>query len=163
VLDNPEAARARASQNGYSGLSVVGLPGGTPSQLDALVRRYKPRWMVVNQLHNLHVRSENEASKRMVAAQAMRNLAKKYDMVVISVTQGDGSSVGKAILDIGDVYYSNIAVQGAVDLMLGVGMNAEMEEQGVRSISYPKNKLNGAHGHVMVQIIPQISKMRSLT
>lgn len=161
VLRHPEEANIKAAQKGYGGLSVVGLPGGTPAQLDALVRRYKPKWMVVNQLHNLVVRSENEASKRMVAAQAMRNLAKKYDMVVISVSQGDGSSIGKAVLEIGDVYYSNIAIQGAVDLMLGVGMNPELEEKGMRCVSFPKNKLTGEHGHVYVHLIPQLSKMKS--
>ncbi len=161
VLGNPAEANARALGKGYSGLSVVGLPGGTPAQLDALVRRYRPRWMVVNQLHNLVVRSENEASKRGVAAQDMRNIAKKYDLIVISVTQGDSSSIGKAVLEIGDVYYSNVAIQGAVDLMLGVGVTSELEEKGMRCISFPKNKLTGEHGHVYVHLIPQLSKMRS--
>jgi KaiC/GvpD/RAD55 family RecA-like ATPase len=161
ILKNPEEANARALQKGYSGLSVVGLPGGTPHQIDCLVRRYKPRWVVVNQLHNLVVRSENEASKRMVAAQALRNIAKKYNVVVISVSQGDGSSIGKAVLEIGDVYYSNVALQGAVDLMLGVGVTNELEEKGMRCISFPKNKLTGEHGHVFVHLLPHLSKMKS--
>lgn len=162
IRDRPDEANEKALKHGYNLLTVVDLPGGTTHQLDALVKRYKPKWMVVNQLLNLNVKAENEAVKLKNAAQAMRYLAKKYDVIVISVSQADGKAIGKAILELGDVYYSNIAVQGAVDLMIGIGMTPELEAAGQRCLSLPKNKLSGDHGHVYVAIDPQLSRMRSI-
>ena len=59
----------------------------------------------------------------------------------------------------GDVYFSNVAIQGAVDVMIGLGMNDEYDRANRRMISLAKNKLSGNHEPFPVIIQPELSRI----
>jgi hypothetical protein len=88
----------------------------------------------------------------------MRNIAKKYDAVAITVTQAGDSAEGKAVLDMGDVDSSNTGIPGACDVLLGIGATEQHKEQGLRILSLSKNKLGGVHDSFPVRFNPAISK-----
>ncbi len=162
VRGDPRGTEEIAQANGYGLLTFAELPGGTLPQIEALVKEHQPKFIVINQLLNIDLKAEGEALKLQKAAQMLRYLAKKYQVLVIAVTQGSESSIGKAVLGRGDVYFSKIGVPGAVDLMIGVGATEEMEENGDRMYSLVKNKIGGVRGHFPVRLLGPLSRVVSV-
>lgn len=159
---NMDEAIQRARDNGLDNITVIhGFAPGSPRQIENLIKEYEPSWVVVDQLRNLSMKNESRVDQLEKAATALRNLGKKYNLLMISVTQAGDSASGKAVLDMGDVDYSNTGIPAAADVMLGVGMSPEQDRMGLRTISFPKNKISGFHGEVVVRLIPQLSRLVS--
>ena len=158
IRANPQAAKDIAEQMGYHNIIFVSMSPGTPRQIEAFVERYKAKWFIVDQLRHLAIKSDTRTNQLEAAANAIRNIAKKYDAVAITVTQAGDSAEGKAVLDMGDVDSSNTGIPGAYDVLLGIGATEQHKEQGVRILSLSKNKLGGVHDAFPVRFNPAISK-----
>jgi len=119
--------------------------------------------MIVDQLRNMHIpRLEGKTQVLEESAKALREIAAKHSLVSIGVTQAGDSGDGKSLLVQGDVDGSNTGIPGACDLMVGIGMTSDMEQQNVRMINLPKNKLSGKHVHFPVRINPLVSRMENV-
>lgn len=163
--DNPEDKDRLAEQKGYGRLGFSHLSPGSLRDVRSLCARYSPDILIVDQVRNLRVPLNKEGSKVTqieIACQGIRNIAQEYNLLAISVTQAADSAYNKLVLDMGDVYFSNTGAQAHADVMIGIGCNDEFENQGQRMLSFPKNKINGKHGHQLVKVYPQISKMVSI-
>lgn len=160
---DPEEAKRIAAERGYHNIIFVSMSPGTPKQIESFVARYKAKWFIVDQLRHLAVKSDTRTNQLEEAANAMRNIAKKYDAVAITVTQAGDSAQGKAVLDMGDVDSSNTGIPGACDVLLGIGATDQHKEQGIRILSLSKNKLGGVHDAFPVRFNPSISKYVSTT
>ncbi len=110
-------------------------------------------------MRNLNVESENRTQALEKAATSARNLAKRNNVLVVSVTQAADSASGKTILDRGDVDGSNVGIPGQCDLMIGIGADKHMEDTGARFLSFPKNKLSGRHTPIPVMFNYALSKV----
>ena len=161
IAEKPDEAEAIAIRNGYENLTILDVPDGTMNMLEEAVKEHKPDVLIVNQIKNLRLKTDNEVLRLEKAAQFTRYLAKKYDLIGVSITQAGDSAFGKAVLGMDDVYYSKTGIPGTTDLMIGVGATEAMNEQGEKQLSFPKNKLNNNHGSIIVKLIPQLSKLRS--
>ena len=62
----------------------------------------------------------------------------------------------------GDVDFSNTGIPAQADVMVGIGMDASLEAEGLRTISLPKNKVSGIHDNFPVRITPQLSRITSV-
>lgn len=162
VLNNMDAAREAAIAAGIENIRMISMAPGTPKQIEAYIKKYKPQWIIVDQLRNVAVKSDSRVNQLEMAATAMRNLAKKYNIVVISVTQAGDSASNKEVLDMGDVDFSNTGIPAQADLMIGVGVTPALEAQGVRMLSLPKNKIGGDHSHFLVRLNPFLSRVTSV-
>lgn len=138
------------------------LTPGTPREIEALCQEHNPDVLIVDQLRNLNMREDNFVRKLERAAQSMRQIGKRNNCLVISVTQAGDSATGKSVLDMGDVDNSNTGIPGAVDVMIGIGATGDDEAAGRRVLSLPKNKRGGDHSFFPVAIDPQTNKIRSL-
>jgi len=107
-------------------------------------------------------RDGNRVIQLEQAATFARNMAKKYNIVVISVTQAGDSASGKASLEMGDVDFSNTGIPAQADVMLGIGMTSDMESSGQRVFSLPKNKITGRHESWPVRLVPSYSRYTSI-
>ena len=107
------------------------------------------------------VKSDTRTNQLEEAANAMRNIAKRYDAIAITVTQAGDSAQGKAVLDMGDVDSSNTGIPGACDVLLGIGGTEQQIAQGIRTLSLSKNKIGGVHDSFPVRFNPRISKFVS--
>lgn len=161
VLNNPGKAEEIAFQRGYNNLIVASLSPGNFFEIRKLVEKYKPRVVILDQLRNLEVNSESRVQALEKAATEARNLAKKYGILAVSVTQAGESAEGKAVLGRDDIDFSKTGIPAQVDLMVGIGADETMEKHGIRTISLPKNKLSGNHAHFTVTINPQIGTVES--
>lgn len=162
IHDRPDHARKLAYDGGFGNVSVVSISPGTLSQLDAMVEKYDPDMIVVDQLRNLKVKADNRVNQLEYAATGIRNLAKQANVLAISLTQAGDSADGKAVLEMGDVDFSNTGIPAQADLMIGVGVTEQLESDGLRCFSLPKNKLSGDHGNFPVRVIPQLSRVVSV-
>lgn len=138
----------------YGNLAVVELSSGRLSELESLARRGQPDVLVVNQLRNLKAGTAggNRALELDEIARALRDLGKRYNMVVVSITQAGDSAEQKQVLDMGDIDWSNTGIQAAADLLVGIGSTTELDRQGRRWIALVKNKLSGKHASFPVKV-----------
>ena len=160
IAGSMELARAR----GLDLIQVVSAAPGTPKQIEAYIDKTRPAAVIIDQLRNVDMggRDGNRVIQLEQAATFARNMAKKYNIVVISVTQAGDSASGKASLEMGDVDFSNTGIPAQADVMLGIGMDSSMENTGVRVFSLPKNKITGRHESWPVKLIPMYSRYTSI-
>lgn len=162
VKDNKREAQNKAEDNGWRNIIVAEAKPGTPDQIRYYIDKYNPDCVVIDQLRNLKMKADNRVNQLEAAATEARNISKEYGVLTLSVTQAGDSAMNKLILDTGDVDYSNVGIPGQADLMIGIGVDAKHEEEGIRIISLPKNKISGSHDNFPVRIIPQLSRIISV-
>jgi len=155
----PDRAQEILDKRNYDKLVMAPLAPGNFRQIRSLVKKYSPTVVVLDQLRNLDVDSENRTQALEKAATEARNLAKSGSVLVVSVTQAGDSASGKTVLSRGDVDGSNVGIPGQIDLMIGIGATTEMEANNDRMLSFPKNKLSGKHNPIAVRIDPLLSKV----
>ena len=152
-------AEEKALARGYDNLIAKDLTTGRITEVEALIRQYEPDVLVLDQLKNISMPGAgNKVLELDVVAREVRRLAKAYDLLAISVTQAGDSAEGKLVLQKNDVDWSNTGIPGAVDLMIGVGVNSKYDLQGVRMISLPKNKLGDGHPNFPLKFQYQYSR-----
>lgn len=159
VQKDPSAADAILAKRNWDKFIFANLSPGTFPKISGLVKKHRARVLILDQLRNIDVDSDNRTQALEKAATLARGLAKRFDIPVISIAQAGDSASGKLILNRGDVDSSNVGIPGQTDLMIGIGANADMEERNLRVLSFPKNKLSGRHSHLNVSIDPLLSKV----
>jgi KaiC/GvpD/RAD55 family RecA-like ATPase len=165
ILVSPDEAEARAKARGYERITFVELAPGSTDDIKVLCEKYKPDVCVVDQLSNLILSGHKDSGKTEKLeklAYEMRMFYKRNKIFGISLSQASEKAIGKLMLDIQDVFYSNIAVQGQVDIMIGIGMNSDYEAQRRRYLNVIKNKVNGEHRGISVTISPLLSKITAV-
>lgn len=162
VMEDPELADQLAREAGYEHLILVPLAPGTPREITKLLEEYKPQVLVLDQLRNLNMHQDNYVLALENAAKQARTWAKRYSCVVVSVTQAGDSASGKAVLDLGDVDYSNTGIPAQADLMVGLGANQQHKQAGEIVLSLPKNKISGTHEFFACQVEPEFSRVLPL-
>lgn len=161
ILDDPDRAAELAHDKGFDNLVVVSLAPGNFRQIRGLVEEEKPQVVVLDQLRNIDVDDDIRVQALEKATTEARNLGKRYNLLVVSITQAGQSAEGKAILGRDDVDGSKTGVPAQVDLMVGIGADKIQEKTDYRTISLPKNKLSGNHGNFTFSIDRSIGLVNS--
>lgn len=161
IRENPEKAQQIADESGVSNILVVGCAPGSLAEIEEFVKAEKPEWIIVDQMRNLATGEDNRVISLEKVATGLRNIAKRYGVVVISVTQAGDSGSNKAELDMGDVDFSNTGIPAQADVMVMLGVTPELEAMGERCINLPKNKVGGRHEHFIVRINTALSRISS--
>ncbi len=125
--------------------------GETKAKLQKIIEDYEPDVLVVDQIQNVASRAKSSIEHKELAAQMMRELAKKNNLLAVSVTQAADDSAGKVKLGKGDIYGSNVGIPGTADLMIGITAPDEMEDGPWRWLSFPKNKVSGVKDIIKVK------------
>jgi len=162
VFKEPQRAQEEARKAGYDNIIFKSLSPGTFREIRSAVSQFKPDVVIIDQLRNMHVGTDNMVERLERAAIQARNLAKSENVLVVSVTQAGDSATGKAILSMSDIDSSKTGLPGQVDLQVGVGATEDQKANGLRTLSIGKNKLSGDHGYFTVRINEQLSRISSL-
>ena len=157
VMAHPAKAQLLLEKKGYEAVTFAPLAPGNFETIQRLVNRCQPRVLVLDQLRNIDVDLDHRTQALEKAATEARNLAKRNNLLVVSVSQAADSASGKRILNRGDVDSSNIGIPGQCDVMLGIGATEEDEQSNRRFLSLPKNKVSGSHETWQIEIAPQLS------
>lgn len=148
-----------AKKKGLPHLNLVESPNGSIRSLERIISKNKPDVVVVDQLRNLNVRGDTRVLQLENTAKQLRELAKKYNLLMLSVNQAGDSAQNKTVLDMGDMDWSNTGIQGACDLIIGIGANSQMEAEGRRYLSFPKNKVNGNKDPLLIKIDTRLARI----
>lgn len=154
-------AKQRAIENGLKHIRLISLSPGTLKQVEAFVDKYRPRWVIMDQLRNLDIKEANKVLQLEYATSGMRNIGKKYNVIVISSTQAGDSAENKKLLTMGDVDFSNTGVAAQADVLVGIGGDQADQEADRRIINLSKNKLSGRHENFPVKIVRPLSRYLS--
>mgnify|MGYP000220584658 CR=1 FL=1 len=147
----PDVAQLRADKKNYENLVAAEMYPGTIPEIEEIVDDVRPDVLVIDQVRNLKTKTKGRVEELENVCRAVRNLGKKYDMVTISLTQAGDSAQNKRVLDMGDVDWSNTGMQATADVMIGMGINNELEVSGRRILSFPKNKRGPNKDPIQVQ------------
>lgn len=148
---------------GYRNFFLYHSDGVSIHDIDEFAGDINPDVIVVDQIKNIYGGSKdgNMVLDLESVAKKVRAIGLRYDAVTVSVTQAADSATNKAVLDQGDVYYSNTGIPGTADLMIGIGMNKSMYEEGKRMVSFPKCKLiDHPVAPILVEMNPAIVRVR---
>ena len=161
---NPDECDARAKARGFDNIVFVELSPGSLRDVEQLIAEHKPDVCVVDQVLNLSIGGKEPSKTEMLehVCQRLRMLYKSTGVIGVSISQASETAINKLQLSIKDVYYSNIGVQGQVDVMIGVGMNGDFEASGRRYLNVTKNKASGKHLGCTVRANFGISKLEDL-
>lgn len=162
ILENPSRSDELSSKAGYGNLYTSYNAGMTLEWIERAVQQVQPDVTIVDQGRNIKAPNESRVNQLEKVAQGLREIAGAHNTLMVYSTQAGDSASNKLVLDMGDVDFSNTGIPGAVDVMIGIGMNDEYEKMGQRMLSLPKNKVSGYHGYLAVQIDPQLSKVSSI-
>ena len=162
VLHNPDDADRIAHEAGMKNLIWAGLSPGTFWEIRSLIEKYKPDILFVDQIRNINVGGEGLVNVLEKAGMEMRSIAKKYNVLSISVTQAGDSATDKLVLSMSDIDSSKTGLPATIDLMIGVGVDDRFEAEDKRMFSLTKNKISGEHGYFPVKIDRKISKVTSI-
>ena len=162
VLKDPDKADLRARKSGYENIILAPLAPGTPREITKLIEKHQPAVLVLDQLRNLNMSQDNYVLALENAAKQARQWAKRYSCVVVSVTQAGDSAARKAVLDMGDVDYSNTGIPAQADVMIGMGAADAHAKNGEVVLSLPKNKVSVVHEYFESGVEPHLSKITSI-
>ena len=160
---NRAEARKNAYDNGFGNLVFYEMSPGSIFDIKRMLDRYEPDVLIVDQMANMETKANySKVEKNEYLALKLRSLAKKYNLVSVIVHQASDSAYGKLNIEKNDMYYSNVGVQGQMDVMIGIGMDDMYEQQNRRMLCLTKNKISSDHSHIPVSVNPLLSKVMNL-
>lgn len=150
-----------AESRGYNNCVFAGLSPGSLYEVEALIRRHEPDVVIVDQMRNLKAKTENNTQRLEVVAQELRNMARRHNCLMISMTQVGDSGRNKLVLNDGDIDGSNTGIPGACDVIIMIGSNDEYELRDWRTVTLAKNKRGGDHSNFVVAVDRRLSRVIS--
>lgn len=135
-------------------------PDGTLNEIEHWVERHQLDLVIINQMVNLRTQADSRVLELSQIARGQRALAKRQGCAVIGVAQAGESAIGRSILRLEDLEWSNTGVQATLDLMMGLSMpNDPLGADTQRTLALPKNKLGANHNTLMLQFDAARSRM----
>ena len=129
-----------ATSKGYLNVFLKGLSPTTLREIEALVKKLEPDVVILDQVRNMDLNKDSLTITLEQAAIGMRSLAKRYGFLSFLVTQAGNSASHKAFLHMEDVDSSKTGIQGACDVMIGIGQDDQLRNAGCVMINVPKTK-----------------------
>lgn len=152
LFDDTDKVMGKAIQYGYENITFKGLDPGDIGTIDRLMNGKEYDVLIIDQLRHLTAKTENNTQRLEAVAQGARNLARRHNVLVVSVTQAADTARDKLVLNSGDIDGSNIGMPGACDVMVMVGMNDDFYMRDLRKLTLTKNKRGGIHDNFTVAI-----------
>ena len=157
LLLTPEWAKIKHN------LTFLHQPEMSIGQLEYYVKKHRPDDLIVDQLPHLTINGDYSGSHERLGAiyRRARNIASKYNCVVIGVNQASVEAEGKTQVTFSMSEGSKTAIGAACDLVIGVGKTDDPEEgnEVIRHYTVSKNKLTGYHGCIPCKLIQNQSRL----
>jgi archaellum biogenesis ATPase FlaH len=140
-----ELARKRSGDR----LLMTQMKHGTVSSIPAKLEAHRATVLILDQIKGLNNDEDGTTRQLERNARDMRTLILDHNLIGVSVSQANDRSAGYGQqppiwLGMADVDSSRTGIPAQCDLMLGLGVNDELDSRGQRAVSIPKNKLSSA-------------------
>lgn len=166
LTQEPDNAEREAIAKGAANLRVIDISPGTPAEIEGYIKAANPVFVVIDQIRNLRMKGGSAAGtteKLDAAAQFVREMGKKYNLITVGTTQAGDSASGKLVLDMSDIADSKTGIPGAADVLIMIGADEQLKNAQQRMLNLPKNKVTARHEFWQVGIDQFRSKYRSLS
>lgn len=145
TADTEIRAQSLARQRGIDNIKLYSAFGASPRDIERHLDKHpNADVLIVDQLRHLEsAKSKSMTQKLEDNAVALRNIIGRHDVVGVFVTQAGHHDVhGDAPiwLRMSDIDNSRTGLPGAADVIIGIGVNDDMDTHGTRAISLPKIK-----------------------
>ena len=137
----------------------------TMPMLESYVKENKPDVLIIDQIDHLAISGDFEKTNERLGAiyRKARELACKYGMVVVGVTQASADAEGKSKVNFSMAAGSKTDKAAAADIIIGIGkVDDAADTEGNEVIRYytaSKNKVSGWHGTAVVRLIIDESRL----
>lgn len=140
-------------------LVVFDSVGTSIEELDSYCGLNKPSVVIIDQLDKMKIIGQfGRGDERLKALYCYaREVAKRNDCLVWAVSQAGFEADGNQIIDYSMLDGSKTGKAGEADIILGIGKNAD-DEDTTRFINVSKNKINGFHGFITVDINKDVGR-----
>jgi replicative DNA helicase len=159
IFQDIDTAVTLAESRGLKNIFIEDINPGTFHEIRGLIERIKPDVVIIDQLRNIDMRTDSKVEQLEKAATAARNIAKHYDIVVVSVTQAGDSASGKLVLTDSDIDNSKTGIPGQCDLIIGVGCDDTQRRSSMRTMTIVKNKITSVHEYYAVRVQEDLSRI----
>jgi len=136
----PNRVKEILDEKAFSNFRFVASEAGDIEEINRLCSEFKPDVLIIDQLRNLSGSGESRTLQLETLARAVRTISRRHSLIAISVSQAGESAAGKSYLTQEDLDYSKTGVQGALDLMMGLGASDNDALSNFICVSFPKNK-----------------------
>jgi hypothetical protein len=154
-------AEKRERENGGE-LFMRHIHGGSMDDIERFCDEHEPTVLMLDQLRNVKSADSEIVRRLEEVGQAWRALLAARGIIGVAVTQAGGAAEGQKWLGMDDIDSSKTGLPGTMDLIVGVGADAEMMRRNQRGISLPKNKLSDLednHAQFVVEVDLRRSKV----
>jgi hypothetical protein len=162
VYQDIDHALEIAKASGLSNIFIEDVNPGPFHEIRGLIEKIKPDVVIIDQIRNIRMKQEGKVQQLEAAATEARNLAKKYNIVVVSVTQAGDSASNKLVLSDSDIDNSKTGIPGQCDLILGLGVDDAQRRGNMRTVTIVKNKITNVHEFYPVRVDENLSKIVSM-
>ena len=140
-------------------LVVLDSVGTSVEELDSYCGLNKPSVVIIDQLDKMKILGQfSRGDERLKALYCYaREVAKRNDCLVWAVSQAGFEAEGNQIIDYSMLDSSRTGKAGEADIILGIGKNTD-DEDSTRFINVSKNKINGFHGFITVDINKDVGR-----
>lgn len=169
-LAGKDEALRRAREVGFNGLFICRMYPGSLAEVEEAVKDTNPDVVVLDQIRGLdHPTPQgNFTQKLTLLGEKFRHMAGRYNFLAVSVTQAGDKTERHGQeppewLGMSDIDSNRTGLAGAVDVLLGVGNNSELDGMGRRAVSICKNKNSDAedsHEGFYVEVDKRLSRVR---
>lgn len=151
-------------------LQMIQLHDATFPAIEEQIEAFEPQVLIIDQIRNLKTGKpidEDMTRKLEALAISMRYTLLAYDLIGISVTQGNDRTQTSTQeppiwLNMGDIDSSRTGLPAQADLILGLGSNSEMRMRNEIALSFIKNKMSAesnSHDGIILTIDRHRSKI----
>ena len=156
ILSQPARATAYYNKLAGSRVKLRDKAGITNREIEALIKRFRPRFMIIDQGDKVKSREKYASKTEMLGALygEYREWTKKYDMDILTAGQAHADAGGKQYLRLEWMNNSKTEKPAELDYAIGIGVNGANDNDLRRYIKICKNK-QGPHGHFIAMMNPQ--------
>lgn len=165
LRDKPETAVSEEWAKIKDNLVFLHQPEITLAQLDNYCKTNRPDVLIIDQLDHLGIVGSYEKGHERLGAvyRRTREIASKYDMVIIAVSQASAEAENATRVTFAMAEGSKTAKAAAADLIIGIGRadeaTGEEGDEVLRHFTVSKNKISGWKGTVIAKLIQSQSRL----
>lgn len=167
IAGDPEGTSELFDKLGGNKIRIYDNAVITVSDIDAMLKDRNVRIVVIDQGDKIKFSGDKDMAthERLKALYGkLRELAKKYNVDIITAGQADYTAEGRQFLHLSNMDNSKTGKPGELDYAIGIGYSFDEGKESLRYIHVSKNKMkNGAHGKHSVRIDTLRARYEDLT
>ena len=125
----------------------------TTSLVEEALVKYKPFVVIIDQGPKITIGGvPNDVAARQQVYQHLRELAKKYNCIILCLGQADSAAHNKKWVHYNHIDCSKVGIPGECDYIIGIGFDEKTLDSGLRYFLVSKNKLGMKSGRFTAKL-----------